>query len=148
MKRISKKVLSLGLVIIMAFCFCVPAFATESSTDDGDVSELFIHVCDLFFDGNGEAYDQDGNDVSLAFYSTFINAYSSKDYTAIKEGCISLGISCIKTHNESAIQPRLVLTKTYEEMSYHLITQNGFSSVQWENLGVCCVGYGIFYLPR
>lgn len=121
-----KKFLSLFLALAMSVCLCIPASAAEANTEDTEVSDLFIQVCDLFFSGKGEAFDHSGNDVTSSFYSAYISAYTSGNYAAIKDGCISLGISCIKTHDDAAIQPRLQLTRTYEEMSYHLITQEGF----------------------
>lgn len=121
-----KKYLSLFLALAISICLCIPASAAEANTEDTEVSDLFIQVCDLFFSGKGEAFDQSGNDVTSSFYSAYITAYNSENYAAIKDGCSSLGISCIKTHDEAAIQPRLELSRTYSEMSYHLITQQGF----------------------
>lgn len=121
-----KKVFSVFLALTMLVCLCIPAAAAEANEEDSEVSDLFIHVCDLFFSGKGEAYDKNGNDVTTSFYSSYITAYVSGNYAAIKNGCISAGVSCIKTHDVATIQPRLTLTKTYEEMSYHLIEQKGF----------------------
>lgn len=119
-----KRVFSLILVFLMSFSLIVPAHASD--VEESSVSETFIHVCDLFFAGKGEAYDQTGADVTDSFYNSYLSAYSAGNYAAIKSGCITSGISCIETHDVSAIQPRLELSRTYEEMKYHLVTQEGF----------------------
>ena len=48
-----KKVFSVFLALTMLVCLCIPAAAAEANEEDSDVSDLFIHVCDLFFSGKG-----------------------------------------------------------------------------------------------
>ena len=106
-----KKVFSVFLALTMLVCLCIPAAAAEANEEDSEVSDLFIHVCDLFFSGKGEAYDKNGNDVTTSFYSSYITAYASGNYAAIKNGCISAGVSCIKRRNDRTLGGTLLYSK-------------------------------------
>ena len=121
-----KKSLSLFIILTMIFCLTLPAFATDIELSRSAASASFIEICDLFFAGKGEAFTQNGTNVTEEFYSSYIEAYSSGAYDAIKAGCISSGVSCIKVRDVSSTQTRLEMTRTYNEMSYHLITQQGY----------------------
>ena len=88
--------------------------------------QIPLYKCDLFFNGDGKAYDADETDITEKFYDACSAMHSVGDYTAIIEWCIHNSVSCIKTRSEELMQPEMEMTRRYNEMSYHLITQNGF----------------------
>lgn len=134
MKKVLTLILSLSLIL---FTFPVSTNALASSEPaPPSISEKFMKVCDLFFSGNGQAYDQNNEDITSFFYNTYLPSYDVGDYVAIYNGYLNHNLSSIQVHEISIKPAGLVLNHSYEEMSYHLVKQNGFpyNGKTWEFL--------------
>ncbi len=132
----SKKVASLFLVVFILTGLLAPAYAMEIENEgdaDADNSTVtvtsdMIKVCNLVFDGNGELYNSDGDDVTENFIIKYNDFYMNKDYISIVNAFNEEGISNIYAHGNknSAVQPIAFMDIPYDEVVVHLVTQNEF----------------------
>ncbi len=128
---------SIAFLLALAFLILpISANAVELAENDAPIpSEDFIKVCDLLFSGNGQAFNQNDENVTHIFCNTYIDAYTNRDYATILDSFFKENVYYIQTHKESVqpreesvyqVAPRLVMTKSYEDSKVHLVRQSGF----------------------
>lgn len=131
MKKITKKAVSLFLVVLFAFSSVTASFADYQAQSQDDVldsspSSSFISICDDFFNDveHGSAIDKRQVDITEEFYNTYLDSYLDGDYTTIRNACAGL-TEFAYTEEIDLVSPNslnAVVSKSVEKRAYVLET--------------------------
>lgn len=123
-----KQLLAMLLTFLLIASLSMTAFASSTQEETPLPNADFVNVCDQVFAGNGEVFTSSGTDVTSSFIAKYKNAYLSKDFQTILDGCYSDNIAHLDGHKytKASSSTRSVLQLKYEESKVHLVTQKGF----------------------
>ena len=123
-----RKLFAFFLSLCLMLAFSTNVFAASGDDEKNLVAnDDFKKVCDQVFQGNGEVYKANSEDVTNSFLEEYYAAYQSENYDYILEGCYDDGIVQITGYsNHSAdVTPRTMMQLQYDRSVIHLITQHG-----------------------
>lgn len=128
MKKKKYRFLCLILSCVFVFgCGSHALAATSGLANKSDsVSQTLVEVWDMVFSGNGEIYNENGDDITANFIAEYQLLYDDSNFSLLSEACDIENVSTIHTrHFPDTPSTRTIFEYSYNERVTHRVKQEG-----------------------